>query len=583
MTTLPGYQRAAVGVGDPRVEALYKGLERTLPPPVPDGPEPTSDHSWILPHVTSPGVPMRMYSTLVQPRKRVDRSIGDEMALLIAQYNEQHKSKLPVDGNDPWWTKQGGDTWLLQNMFGRIATGRYNAYQCAAGKGHCHEPGVFETIGNAISKIPVVGDIVHIVGEAAAAPFNLASNIASGARLDHALVGALKDQVKIVKDVAPYVQMVVSFVPGIGTGVAAAIGAGTALVEGKSIDEALKAGIKGALPGGPLAAAAFDMAMKAASGENVGKAALESARNLVPDGPARKAFDVGLAVATGEKLQNALVKGLVSIAPGQLQTIIAAGEKAVASTPGLADALKLVPVGEAQKGFQMAAGLLGQANMNEKALAAVRNQLPAAVRQGFDTALNSQVKHIPWIENVIHAPAAAPAPTQAQLDLQALSKLTPEQQKQLVDMNAPAAPKAVVTPKPHEPPAKKPTVPAPAVVTRPTAPAAPATPLTAAQAAPAPGAPVTTPYGPYPPKGGALHGAPRYGAYSTPLGALSGPPPSCRALGAPINVMDPGMRRAGLSAVHGSGGRPRMVHSPDGVDYLFTIENGALTARQCFS
>jgi peptidoglycan hydrolase-like protein with peptidoglycan-binding domain len=261
-------------------------------------------------------------------------------------------------------------------------------------------------IGHAIGKIPVIGDVTHIAAEAFAAPLKLAKNIASGARLDHALMGALKDQVKIVKDVAPYAQAVASFIPGIGTGVAAAIGAGTALVEGKSLDEAAKAAIKGALPGGPAAATAFDLAQKVASGENVGTAALESARNLVPQGPAQKAFDVGLAVATGEKLQDAVARGVAGIGAGDLSKVVEAGQRAIASVPGLAQAKKLVPSGPAAQGFDVAAGLLAHSGMNQKAIEAVRAKLAPAAKHGFDIALKAQEKHYPWLGDVVSGASA---------------------------------------------------------------------------------------------------------------------------------------------------------------------------------
>jgi hypothetical protein len=47
-----------------------------------------------------------------------------------------------------------------------------------------------------------------------------------------------------------------------------------------------------------------------------------------------------------------------------------------------------------------------------------------------------------------------------------------------------------------------------------------------------------------------------------------------------ITDMPAHMEWAGRSAVHGSKGRPRAVRGPDGVDYLFALENGALTARR---
>jgi hypothetical protein len=392
------------------------------------------------------------------------------------------------------------------------------------------------TVVHAAEQVPIYGQAVHLVGEVYGTPIRLADSIASGARLDHALVGELKNQLKIAKEAAPYAQTVVALVPGIGTGVAAAIGAGAALAEGQSITEAAKAAIRGAVPGGAIGAAAYDTALKVAAGENVGQAALESARALIPAGPGQKAFDIGLAVATGEKIQTALAKGLMSIAPGQLQTILAAGEKALSSTPGLAEAVKSVAPGAAAEGFQLAAGLLSHSGINEKALTAARSVLPADVRQGFDTMLKTQESHLTWLKNVTSAPVAPRAP----------AALEPPKR-------APAASAAPAQPAPQalEPPKRA------------TAPAGTPQPLT--PPARAPGAAV------------------RYAPYPKHMGALSGPPPTCRSLGDPISNMPHAMRNAGLSAVNGSGGRSRMVHGPDGNDYLFALEGGVLTARQCFS
>jgi len=494
------------------------------------------------------------------------------------------------------------------------------------------DPGkAISDVGHAISSIPVVGDLAHIVGEAAVAPLNLAKNIATGERLDHALVGALKDQVKIVKDVAPYAQTVVSLVPGIGTGVAAAIGAGAALAEGKSIDEAAKAAIRGAIPGGPIAAAGFDAAMKVASGENVAKAAIESARNLVPDGPARKAFDIGVSVATGEKIQNALAKGLVGIAPEGLQAVLAAGQQALSSTPGLAEAIKSVAPGDATRGFQMAAGLLGHEGMNEKALTAVRSQLPAAVRQGFDAALKTQEKHLPWLGNVVQAVASTPMAAKAAIAAAVVPpKAAPHApEPPRVAPHAPEPPKAAPhapeppKPAPHAPEPPKPT-PKPPEPSRASVPSAPA--------ATVPAAAITStasgdiPYPPYPSSlTSGVHGLGATPAYPPYPGALSAPPhlphpahafhaspggerhpasgirwssgrapwwgvpftpntPSlpanCRVWGAPVDI-PPAMATAARVALSVSKGQPSMVQGPDGVVYLFAFENGAITARPC--
>jgi len=456
-------------------------------------------------------------------------------------------------------------------------------------------------IASVTSKIPVLGPITHIVDAAASAPANVAVAIASGQRLDHVAIDALKAQLKIVKEVAPYAQTVVSFVPGIGTGVAAAIGAGAALAEGQSITEVAKAAVRGALPGGAIAQAGFDTAMKVAAGGNVAQAALESARNLLPSDVAKKAFDVGLAVVTGEKIQTALTKGLLSIAPGQLQTVLEAGQKALASTPALAAAFKSIAPGGATSGFNLAAGLLSHTGLNEKALSAVRSQLPPDVVQGFDAALKTQISNIGWLKNVVNAPVVT-AEALAQLaklspaeqkqlvavqQLQDLAKLSAADQKKLIEMKQlqdlaklpPAQQKqlqaltptqqqqlselAKLTPEQRQKLAMTAT-PVPASVAPKKAPAMPEPPKNVAAATPAPARVAVSAYAPYP--------------SSMKTGVLGGCAPECRTLGAPVTDMSSGMRHAGLSAVNGSKGRPRMVRSPDGNDYVFSLENGTLTA-----
>jgi hypothetical protein len=111
-----------------------------------------------------------------------------------------------------------------------------------------------------------------------------------------------------LRDVGKAMQLastVAAFVPGVGTGVAAALGAAGALAQGQPITEAVLAAAKSALPGGQIAAAAFDVASGLAQGKSLTEAALNAARNQIPGGPAaRAAFDAGLALARGKKLQD---------------------------------------------------------------------------------------------------------------------------------------------------------------------------------------------------------------------------------------------------------------------------------------
>jgi hypothetical protein len=500
-------------------------------------------------------------------------------------------------------------------------------------------------IAAATAKIPFVGDVTRIVNDAASAPAKLATSIASGARLDRALVNHLKDQVKIVKEAAPYAQMVVSVVPGLGTGVAMAMSAGLALAEGQSITEAAKAAIRNALPGGPLVAAGFDAALKVAQGESISKIALEAARSQLPPA-AQKAFDIGLAVATGEKIQTALANGLASLAPAQLQSIVAAGKSAITSTPGLAAALKGVAAGKATEGFQLAVGLLSHAGINEKALIAARSQLPPEVRQGFDVALKAQTQHVPWLNNVVSAPSVASAAASAAAAAVASAQtkaavVKPPALREPPTRQPTVAPKTVAAAVPTKPPAlREPPTRRPAAAPKPVVAAAPARPRAAPPAKPAAAPSRVASYPPYPNSAlgvGSLWGSSAWRWFTVyangapivqrgpvwlsnhdatveemrflestqgrnyagtvarwswnadtrqwrreggALGALG----ACfdvdsKTWGPPIADMSREMDRAGRSAVHGSGGRPRAVRGPDGTDYLFAIENDVLIAR----
>lgn len=367
---------------------------------------------------------------------------------------------------------------------------------------------------HAIAKIPVLGPVF----KAATTPFTMIANLAQGERIDHALLGAMKEQLGGIKSLAPYAATIVSFVPGIGTGVAAAIAAGAALAEGKPIDQALEEGIKGAIPGGALAAAGFDLAKKVASGANVAKAALETARATLPP-EAQKAFDIGLAVTSGKSLQNSLMSAVTSLAPAETKQLLDVGAQAVQTVPGLADLAKSLPSDVARQGAQMAAGALAHQGVNEAQIRALRTKLTGEALNGFDAVTQAQSQHFPWLAGVsdplagvtqaVATHAAAP-PTPKPHELPKAPAPTPKPHEPPAPHRVPAA-----TPKPHEPPAPTralattaaPTsaVPAPATTTTPVA---------------TPSQVTDRPYPPYPPMSGAVHGL-GYAPYPHALGEPS--------------------------------------------------------------
>jgi len=103
-------------------------------------------------------------------------------------------------------------------------------------------------------------------------------------------------------------QTVASFVPGVGTGVAAALGAANALASGRPITDALIEAARSAIPGGALAQAAFDVGVNLAKGRSLSEAALAAARNRLPAG-AGAAFDTAVALGKGQSLQRAALAG----------------------------------------------------------------------------------------------------------------------------------------------------------------------------------------------------------------------------------------------------------------------------------
>src|SRR5581483_11627731 len=113
-----------------------------------------------------------------------------------------------------------------------------------------------------------------------------------------------------------FAAMVAPFVPGIGTGVAAAIGAANALAAGQPITDAVIAAARDAIPGGAVAQFAFDTAVNMAKGKNIAESLLNSARSRIPGGAAAQAaFDAGVALAKGKNIQTALVSGAGRLLP----------------------------------------------------------------------------------------------------------------------------------------------------------------------------------------------------------------------------------------------------------------------------
>lgn len=173
-------------------------------------------------------------------------------------------------------------------------------------------------------KVPLVGPALHAVIDAGlTGPFRIADQIASGARLDKVALGALKDNLANVKEVAPYAQIVVANIPGIGTGISGVIGGSIALAEGKKITDALKQAVLDSVPGGALGKTIASVGSAVMSGQSIDKIAL-SALPL----PAEQKQLIGSSLliakdlANGKKVNPGMLVEALKNVPGGAQSVV---------------------------------------------------------------------------------------------------------------------------------------------------------------------------------------------------------------------------------------------------------------------
>ena len=138
--------------------------------------------------------------------------------------------------------------------------------------------------------------------------FDAGRLVLRGDRLASALDGAARAGIADVRDQLRFVQMVAPFVPGVGTGVAAALGAAHALADGRPITDAVVAAARCALPGGALARAAFDTALAIGQGRRLQDIGLAAVRLSWPGGAAaQRGFDLAVSVARGRHPTRAVL------------------------------------------------------------------------------------------------------------------------------------------------------------------------------------------------------------------------------------------------------------------------------------
>ena len=270
-------------------------------------------------------------------------------------------------------------------------------------------------------KIPVVGKPIGSVFHFANAPLSLAEHIAEGDRLDRAVIDNIKGQVKDVRATAPYAQMVISFVPGIGTLASGAIGAGLALASGQPITGVLMAGVEGMIPGGTVGKSLFtvgkdviehkkltdieidvlplnslekasikatlNLAMKQSQGKTVTHAeAVAAQAGLSPQN--RNALAVALAMGQAQQTQQDM---LANVTNDTLTALQQQGQATIAVHPTLKAGEGLLKSVDERRGFEIGSGLMLY-ELAPMHVAAVQNKLSTdGERHGFDMALAGHV------------------------------------------------------------------------------------------------------------------------------------------------------------------------------------------------
>jgi hypothetical protein len=179
---------------------------------------------------------------------------------------------------------------------------------------------------SAIKRVPVLGTLAGAATSLALLPARAASQLVQGKRIDRIAIDNFKHAIKDVRAVAPYVQTVLSVVPGVGQGISAGLGGALALANGQPISEALLAAAKSAVPGGPAAQAAFSVASDVMQGKPVSTVMV----NALPVSPqAKRALLQGLgaakALAEGKNVAQTVIDTAMHQIPPQYQKAVQVG------------------------------------------------------------------------------------------------------------------------------------------------------------------------------------------------------------------------------------------------------------------
>jgi hypothetical protein len=176
-----------------------------------------------------------------------------------------------------------------------------------------------------VKNVPVIGNplskMINVPGLTAI------NQIMQGHNLDEALINDFKKTVEMVSGEIVLASKFVAFVPGVGTGVAAGIGASAALIEGKPIDEAFIEAIADAIPGGAFAKAAFSIAKNAIEKKSVDplqilSVAIEAAGGVPLPANISSAINTVNQAVQGIHIPPEVLNAATKILPGAADAIV---------------------------------------------------------------------------------------------------------------------------------------------------------------------------------------------------------------------------------------------------------------------
>lgn len=230
-----------------------------------------------------------------------------------------------------------------------------------------------------VGKIPVIGKPLEAIYDIQLKPFELAAQIASGKNVGQTALNGLKQTVADVRTAAPLIQSVIAAIPAVGPVASGMISAALAIAEGQPLDGVLEAGLVGAVPGGALAASAYNLGKAVVQGKASNPAAMISAVlnsaasaagvQLPPGAAGVVAAGIGTtaALAKGEKPDQALIQNampaLGAVGP-QIQTLVNQGHLEDAANKimsAIPESLKALPksVGDSLGHALRAGGAVG--------------------------------------------------------------------------------------------------------------------------------------------------------------------------------------------------------------------------------